>query len=342
MLENWQALLAQLKVFESDESQEIWQPEQLKLFELETGIILPEQYKEFCQVFGTGMFGDYMRIYCPNIYMSNLFINSVKDDVNNFPDPSHGKIMDVESLKKLLEFAFMFGDNPSSDIVFWDLSSYSKSDDSYDIYIANSDCFAGDIHKIGRNFYEFIRDFCLGTRSYELLPESMRPAPQELTLTFYPFNSKSESIDSDSWMQNRLIWQKNIASGVVRKMAQNYEDRGHLQEALLLHIQHLKIAGTFGLEANFSFTKLKELLDTIGEQKIRAICQASDYPPEELLLFITLVNTNLTSKANAKQQFEHLDAENLPDPDAEFQQVWQDFLQSARERLETEQLSFGT
>ncbi|HEY9851213.1 MAG TPA: hypothetical protein V6D28_17225 [Leptolyngbyaceae cyanobacterium] len=37
---------------------------------------------------------------------------------------------------------------------------------------------------------------------------------------------------------------------------------------------------------------------------------------------------------SCKQQFEHLDAENLPDPDAEFQQVWQDFLQSARERLE--------
>lgn len=47
-------------------------------------------------------------------------------------------------------------------------------------------------------------------------------------------------------------------------------------------------------------------------------------------------NSNLTSKANAKQQFEHLDVENLPDPDAKFQQVWQDFLQSARERLETE------
>jgi hypothetical protein len=197
MIEKWQYLLAELEVFEDDEGSEIWTEEKLQAFEFETGIMLPADYKTFCQVFGTGLFGEYMRIYCPNLDWSNLLLNSIKDEINNFPDPRHEKILNMTSLKKLLDSALIFGDNSTEDVVFWDLRTYDQVDKNYDIYIANSDCFDGEVHKIGRDFYEFVRDFCLGMKSYEVLPELMRPSPQELILTFYPFNSQVNFMDDE-------------------------------------------------------------------------------------------------------------------------------------------------
>lgn len=184
MLEKWQALIAQLEVHESSNNQEIWIPEDFQAFEAETGIILPDSYRGFCQVFGTGLLGDYMRIYCPNTYLSNVTIEAIKNEISQFLDPMYSKVMDVRSISKLLDSAFVFGDNASADVVFWDLRTYRESDKSYDIYLANSDCFDGEIHQVGREFYEFICDFCLGMKSYEVLPESMRPLPEALTRTF--------------------------------------------------------------------------------------------------------------------------------------------------------------
>ncbi|MCT7949719.1 hypothetical protein NG798_07960 [Ancylothrix sp. C2] len=41
--------------------------------------------------------------------------------------------------------------------------------------MARTDCFGGDVYKIGRNFYEFVQNFCLGRKAYEVLPEFMQP-----------------------------------------------------------------------------------------------------------------------------------------------------------------------
>ncbi|MEM8779341.1 MAG: hypothetical protein AAGF26_10820, partial [Cyanobacteria bacterium P01_G01_bin.49] len=96
----------------------------------------------------------------------------------------HEKMMDRESLIDLLDSAFVFGREPSANSIFWDLRSYNNKDKSYDIYWANSDCFSGEIYKLGRDFYEFITEFCLGTKSFEILPKEKWPLQESLQKTF--------------------------------------------------------------------------------------------------------------------------------------------------------------
>ena len=72
MVDKWQTLLKQLEILESSEGVEIWSQQKLQAFEAETGILLPIGYQEFCQVLGTGMFGNYIRIYCPHLKLSNF------------------------------------------------------------------------------------------------------------------------------------------------------------------------------------------------------------------------------------------------------------------------------
>ena len=183
-METWLNLLAQIEIIELPSGSDIWTQEELSQFEKETDIILPQNYKEYCQVFGSGQFGDYMTIYAPYPHLSSMSLENIKEDIAEFPDPEHGKMMNVESLKQLLNCAFVFGGNPMSDTVFWDLRTYSDSDKSYDIYLANADCFDGGIYLVGRDFYEFVRDFCLGLKSYKFLPAFKRPRSQEIAPIF--------------------------------------------------------------------------------------------------------------------------------------------------------------
>lgn len=184
MKERWQSLLDQLEIIEIPNCSEFWSQDELDAFEKETGIIFPVGYKEFCQVFGTGYFGEFITIYCPHLKFSNACLGAIKDEIINFPDPEHEKMMDRESLLDLLDSAFIFGSEPSAISIFWDLRSYNKLDKSYDIYWVNSDCFSGKIYKLGRDFYEFVCDFCLGTKSYEILPEEEWRPPAALQRTF--------------------------------------------------------------------------------------------------------------------------------------------------------------
>ena len=184
MSERWQSLLNQLEIIETPYGSEFWSQDELDAFENEMRIVFPIGYKEFCQVFGTGCFGDFISIFCPNLKFSNICLEAIKNEIIDFPDPEHEKMMDRESLIYLLDSAFVFGREPSANSIFWDLRSYQESDKSYDIYWANSDCFSGNIYKIGRDFYEFVSEFCLGTKSYEILPKREWPPQESLQKTF--------------------------------------------------------------------------------------------------------------------------------------------------------------
>ena len=184
MIERWQSLLDQIEIIETPDGSEFWSQEEFSEFENETGIILPVEYKEFCQVFGTGEFSSFIGIYCPNLQFSNFCLKAIKDQLAELPNSRHGRIIDREALIKLFNSAFVFGSEPSSISIFWDLRSYKEVDDSYDIYWASSDSFNGDIYKLGRDFYEFISEFCLGTKSYEILPEKEWRPQESLQRTF--------------------------------------------------------------------------------------------------------------------------------------------------------------
>ena len=64
MLKRWQTLFAGLEIVE--QNPEVFSEEELSRFEGENKVFLPTEYKEFCQIFGTGSFGNSIRIFCPN------------------------------------------------------------------------------------------------------------------------------------------------------------------------------------------------------------------------------------------------------------------------------------
>ena len=167
-------------------------------FEKKNKIKLPKYYKEFCQLFGTGRFGNYVRIYCPSIDLSQIYleaikldINSIKDNINSYSYHKNHEKGDIkfDLIEELINSSFVFGDNVNSDVFFWDLRTFKISDQSHDIYIANSDCCDDDVYKIGRDFYEFVDDFCLGMKCFTILLETMNPLHQDIRYTFTSFNS---------------------------------------------------------------------------------------------------------------------------------------------------------
>ena len=186
MLNQWQSLFNQLEIIKTPYGSELWSLERLEHFESENNIVFPVGYKEFCQIFGTGCFGDFIGIFCPSIYFSTICLEAIKSEIVDSSDPALEKMMSRESLISLLDSSFVFGREPSGISIFWDLRTYNKSDRSYDIYWANSDCFSGDIYKIGRDLYEFVTEFCLGEKHYEILPEKEWRSKESLQKTFTP------------------------------------------------------------------------------------------------------------------------------------------------------------
>ena len=185
-MQKWQKLKQQLEIV--DCGKEIFTAQQLLNFETETNITLPLEYKKFYQVFGTGMFGEFIGISCPTPYWvknSKQYLENIRNEIKYLYPEEHGKNnMKAESVLNLIDSVFVFGDDSGSFISLWDLRTYREVDKSYDIYWINWDSFSGDIYKVGRDFYEFVKYFCLGTRAFEILPKSIRPEPDFIYNTF--------------------------------------------------------------------------------------------------------------------------------------------------------------
>jgi len=52
------------------------------------------------------------------------------------------------------------------------------------IYWAKIDEFDDNLYKVGRDFFDFVRDFCLGMKAFELLPEELWPQTRDIRLQF--------------------------------------------------------------------------------------------------------------------------------------------------------------
>lgn len=187
MSNKWHILLEQLEEVDYNLGSEIWNDKQFQEFESQTGLILPQDYKDFCQIFGTVGLGNYVRIYCPDLAFSNFSIETLKEDITDNYLFLGQKNINIETLEELLNSAFVFADNDVADVFFWDLRTYNSSDQNCDIYMAGTDCFGGDVYKIGQNFYEFVQNFCLGTKAYEVLPESIQPDLESIRPTYSRF-----------------------------------------------------------------------------------------------------------------------------------------------------------
>lgn len=182
MLQEWRALLMTLEVTGEFEQPATMNANELAEAEMRIGISLPTSYKEFCQVFGSGILGNGVKIQCPFPGALDLpgSLEGLLDELQLFPskDLEYDK-----NLEELLNHSLGFGDDDGANMAIWDLRSYSELDESYDIYWIPNDLLDDDtIYLIGRDFFEFVRDFCLGTKSAEIFPDStdflIEPPPQ--------------------------------------------------------------------------------------------------------------------------------------------------------------------
>ena len=100
---------------------------------------------------------------------------------------------------KLLESALIFGGYNGDAIIFWDLRTYNIDDDSYDIYWYDLDMPQDlDPIKIGRNFTDFICDFCYGQLPCHFFPDIYDESPREVEYTFYGLEYRYEFSDPEN------------------------------------------------------------------------------------------------------------------------------------------------
>jgi hypothetical protein len=141
-------------------------------FEAKQGIILPSEYKMFCQVFGSVTFGHEVYIRCTGIAIESdrdfareiLLYRSGDGGYNDFDNVERESF---DKISELVDHGMRFGSNEGNGSDFWfDLRTYG-ADESYDIYCV----YTGgkfDLCKLPvRNFFDFISEYCLGTKLYE-------------------------------------------------------------------------------------------------------------------------------------------------------------------------------
>jgi hypothetical protein len=192
-IQQWQALLTQINVIESRKKAhyEISLEEDLLAFESEVGFPLPTEYKEFLQVFGPGSFGGgFLDVYYPDLEFSREALGYLldagkegfmKDALSWVAGEVYVTSEEAEEARKLLNSAFVFGRSSRQETLFWDLRTYSETDQSYDIYIARLDRIPV---RICRSFYEFVHDICFGLNPQAVFPLQLQPYLNEISLIF--------------------------------------------------------------------------------------------------------------------------------------------------------------
>jgi hypothetical protein len=186
MNNKWQTLIEQLNVtVEPDLSP--CNAKEIADFEQEYKIIFPSEFKSFCQTFGSVYFGNQeVHIRCPNMdFGIEAYRKSYQDVLlpqrEDFMRWERSRQEAFEGICDLVEHSYLFG-STGVGLSFWfDLRTYS-TDESYDIYIISLARDFG-IECIGRSFFDFIHDYCLGTKFYDSLPEDMQLIePYELVI----------------------------------------------------------------------------------------------------------------------------------------------------------------
>jgi SMI1 / KNR4 family (SUKH-1) len=164
---------------------------EIKDFENHTHITLPREYKEFCLVFGHGIFGiTHFDIECLPRYR----VLGIQDrwSVAGRLEFNQTEILNFKrgcewtsTIEKTFESALVFGEGDYKDKCFlFDLNSYSEEDLSCDIYgLFCSGVSGGSIshehtgvsYFLGRSFFDFVKNICIGDRAQlecpKLLPE---------------------------------------------------------------------------------------------------------------------------------------------------------------------------
>ncbi|BAY13038.1 SMI1/KNR4 family protein [Calothrix sp. NIES-2098] len=190
-LKKWKFLLAKLEVIlQCTRSLSTLNAIQLLDFESRSCLVLPEGYKEFCQVIGSGRFGQNMFfIEVPDIENSEEQLLSNEIIIDACKDSYQWST----EIQELLKHAYLFGGGDFYVSFIFDLRTYSQQDKSYDIYGVS--CQTGFSCYLGRDFFEFVCEICVGERAKKDFPELLVGVPKNFdrdnpvyrSKTFVPF-----------------------------------------------------------------------------------------------------------------------------------------------------------
>jgi hypothetical protein len=177
-LQRWQSLLEEVEIvitpFSLTSRLQTASEEQLTEFEQMAGFLLPQGYKEFLQVFGHGMFGyNEFRINCPQVDKSYISTMHLSQSAARIVYEDHRDEVPLEILE-LFNASFQFGSGSRYyHLFFFDLRSYSELDLSYDFYTL-IERKGAHIYNLGRDFFSFIRDVCIGDKAEADFPLLIR------------------------------------------------------------------------------------------------------------------------------------------------------------------------
>lgn len=143
-------------------------------------IKLPSEFKLFSQVFGEGRFGCLAEIFCFDKSFSEGEKKLLTCSISFVEKAIESKYLltwgSIEQAEKLVKYGFTFAKGFSGESFVWDLSSYNEEGDNYDIYfISHNDIWSCNL---GRSFYDFVVNFCLGNQFFEVLPPHHHPEPE--------------------------------------------------------------------------------------------------------------------------------------------------------------------
>jgi SMI1 / KNR4 family (SUKH-1) len=174
---------------------------------------IPEDYQYFCHILGAGRLDDFVDIFYmdsnrldESIATAEYMINKINQYIairGNY-ESQEGldwwNNRDNNGYIKLLESALIFGGYNGEVVIFWDLRTYNSDDDSFDIYWYDLDMPDEiDPIKIGRNFTDFICDFCYGQMPCNFAPGITwnDNIPRIVNYTFYGLDYGYEFSDSN-------------------------------------------------------------------------------------------------------------------------------------------------
>jgi len=280
---------------------DIMTEEDLNHFEAQSKIRLPPDYRDFCQIFGSGMFGDYMRIRCPYIQEQEEKITLIREAIVS---PSEG-VLSTENqslIQDLINHSFIFGDNHNSEYVLWNLNTYREDDKSYDIYLMT--LYPINSYFLCRSFFEFIRDYCLNIKMLEIFPQAEVSLLEIVHPTFTQFSNLKDFYEEEPQGLSISIWKRNVENGIVLNLAHQYENQNQFSKALGLYLQHNVLVEHRNVELVRLNNAFRRVLKSLGSRRFKEICQLF-YNSKHCGLIISQINDPYQYSEDTRMEGEH-------------------------------------
>ena len=167
-LGKWLNLRSQVEIIDQISFPLTSSAEEFSTLESRLNLRLPSGYRLFCQTFGRGRFGyDWILIEAPKLDDLEMLLRSNEEII--FAYKYRFEDENKEEVVSLLDRSFVFAS--CNQVIF--LFSQEASKDlnlAWKIHAIDDD---GNLHDFGQNFFEFVRDCCLGNKVEEEFPEML-------------------------------------------------------------------------------------------------------------------------------------------------------------------------